>query len=59
MGELPESPMILLSYVNTELRDQDKDLESFCARHGVSAEIIEDKLASIDYHYDEKLNRFC
>ena len=51
---LPEDPMILLSYVNTQLRDFYSDLEAFCQDLNVDAE----KLRSIDYEYDEKSNRF-
>ncbi len=29
---LPQDPMILLSYVNTKLRDRDADLAAFCRR---------------------------
>ena len=29
---LPQDPMILLSYVNTKLRDRDRDLDAFCDR---------------------------
>lgn len=59
MGDLPEDPVILLSYVNTELRDHDRNLDAFCARHDVSRKVIEDRLAALDYHYDSRLNRFC
>ena len=59
MGDLPESPVILLSYVNTELRDHYKNLDAFCKSHGVGKKAVEDKLRTIDYRYDAKLNRFC
>lgn len=55
---LPEDPMILLSYVNTQLRDFYSDLEAFCQDLNVDAEKIREKLRSIDYEYDEKSNRF-
>lgn len=55
---MPEDPMMLLSYVNTQLRDFYPDFAAFCADRGVSAQEVEEKLRSIDYEYDEKSNRF-
>ena len=55
---LPEDPMMLLSYVNTKLRDFCKSLDEFCNSQDVSAEELNKKLKTIDYEYDEKLNKF-
>ena len=55
---LPKDPVILLSVINTKLRDFYPSLESFCDANGVSAEFICGKLETIDYQYDEKLNKF-
>ena len=55
---LPEDPMMLLSYVNTQLRDFYKSLDEFCNSQDVSAEELKKKLKTIDYEYDEKLNKF-
>ena len=55
---LPEDPMMLLSYVNTQLRDFYKSLDEFCDSQGVVIEELENKLKTIDYEYDEKLNKF-
>ena len=55
---LPEDPMMLLSYVNTQLRDFYKRLDEFCNSQDVSAEELKKKLKTIDYEYDEKLNKF-
>ncbi len=59
MGDLPENPMILLSFVNTELRDQFSSLDAFCAVHGADRKTVEEKLGAIDYHYDAERNRFA
>lgn len=59
MANLPTDPMILLSFVNTKLRDDYKDLEAMCDDLELDPSDIEDKLASIDYHYDKTLNRFA
>ena len=55
---LPNQPMILLSFVNTKLRDDFSSLDAFCEDFQVARDEIEEKLASIDYEYDEELNKF-
>ena len=50
---LPNQPMILLSFVNTKLRDDFSSLDAFCDDFQVARDEIEEKLASIDYEYDE------
>ena len=50
--------MILLSFVNTKLRDDFSSLDAFCDDFQVARDEIEEKLASIDYEYDETLNKF-
>lgn len=59
MDNLPGDPMILLSFVNTQLRDNYDSLDSFCKNYGVSQQDIRARLAAIDYEYDKNLNRFC
>lgn len=56
--DLPKDAAILLSYINTELRDFYPSLEEFCKAKGVEASYIVEKLAEIDYAYDEGLNKF-
>lgn len=55
---LPSDPMILLSFINTKLRDNYKDLKTLCSELEVDEETIIKTLHSIDYKYDENLNRF-
>ena len=55
---LPNQPMILLSFVNTKLRDDFSSLDAFCDDFQVARDEIEEKLACIDYDYDEELNKF-
>ena len=55
---MPKDPVMLLSYVNTQLRDNYDSLEDLAAAAGVSAEDISEKLAAIGYVYDEALKRF-
>ena len=55
---MPSDPVMLLSYVNTQLRDFYPDLESFCKAQDADPDALVSKLASIDYRYDKSLNRF-
>ena len=55
---LPQDPNILLSYVNTKLRDEYDSLDALCG--GVDADIGEltEKLSAVGYAYDEAANQF-
>lgn len=55
---IPKDPGMLLSYVNTQLRDYYPSLGELCRSLDLSEAEIREKLAAIDYHYDEKENRF-
>ncbi|MBQ1350300.1 MAG: DUF4250 domain-containing protein [Ruminococcus sp.] len=55
---LPNDPMILLSYINTKLRDYYSTLDLLCDDLNVNREELEQKLSAVDYRYDSKLNRF-
>ena len=55
---LPKDPMILLSYVNTKLRDEYADLEAMCEDLELDWEAIEAQLSPLGYRYDAEQNRF-
>ncbi len=55
---LPNDPMILLSYINTKLRDYYPSLDALCDDLQEDRTAIEEKLNSVDYAYSEELNRF-
>ncbi len=55
---LPNDPVILLSYVNTLLRDDYPSFEEMCKSLCVSGEEITDKLKTIGYTYDSNSNSF-
>ena len=55
---LPKDPIILLSFINTKLRDYNSSLDDLCKENGLSMEIIKERLSVIDYHYDEVRNQF-
>ena len=55
---LPNDPIILLSYINTQLRDNYEDLDELCASLNVKKDELCEKLALVNYEYDSALNRF-
>ena len=55
---LPKDPVILLSYVNTQLHDFYPSLDSFCEENELEKSKITDLLSSIDYEYDAGRNQF-
>lgn len=58
MANIPNDPMMLLSFLNMKLRDFYPDLNALCQDLELDKDAIVDKLAAIDYHYNESLNRF-
>ena len=59
MTNIPNDPMMLLSYINTKLRDEYSSLEELCEDLELDCSTIISKLTAIDYSYNEDLNRFC
>ena len=55
---IPKDPVMLVSYVKTQLRDYDDPLDDFLKDKELSGEGLIKKLASIDYQYDAELNQF-
>ena len=55
---LPGDPILLLSVVNTKLRDFYKDLDTLCIEMSVDKAMLTEKLADIDYQYDIERNQF-
>ncbi|MDO5155869.1 MAG: DUF4250 domain-containing protein [Eubacteriales bacterium] len=55
---IPNDPMMLLSYINTKLRDDYHDLATLCSELEIEESFLREKLSSIDYHYNQELNRF-
>lgn len=57
-GELPRDPVMLLSVINTKLRDYYHSLDQLCEEMNLSQEELREKLQGIDYEYDENRNQF-
>ena len=55
---MPNNPMMLLSFVNTQLRDNFDSLDELCASYMTQQEDVTEKLLSIGYVYDAALNKF-
>ncbi|MEY8418711.1 DUF4250 domain-containing protein [Oscillospiraceae bacterium 44-5] len=55
---LPQDPMILLSYVNTKLRDEYVSLDELCAALDADREELVRKLEGVNYTYSPKRNQF-
>lgn len=55
---IPKDPVMLLSYINTQLRDHFEDLEDLCKSLSIDEQLLTSKLKSIDYEYDYKNNQF-
>lgn len=55
---LPQDPNILLSVVNTKLRDEYSSLEALCDGLDASQTELVEKLAGLGYAYDEETNQF-
>ncbi len=55
---LPHDPIILLSFINTKLRDDYPSLDALCDDLNVEADKLKAKLAAIGYVYNPALNKF-
>lgn len=58
MNHLPGDPFMLMSVVNTQLRDHYPSLQELAAANMVDEQSLKDQLAGINYVYDEKQNQF-
>lgn len=55
---IPNDPVMLLSYINTQLRDFYENLDDLCNSLNLSKEDLVCKLQSINYEYNESINQF-
>lgn len=58
MANIPKDPVMLLSFLNTRLRDYYPSLEDCCLSLGINMEEITGGLALIGYYYNEEKNQF-
>lgn len=57
-SSIPNDPVILLSYINTQLRNHYPSLEELCASCHLDQTALCQKLAAIDYTYSREQNQF-
>ena len=55
---IPKDPVMLLSYVNTQLRDFYSSLDALCEDKGIEKEELVEKMKSIEYVYEVDRNKF-
>lgn len=55
---LPKDSVMLLSVVNTKLRDEYENLSQLCEELDISEDELCHALAQIDYQYDAGTNQF-
>ena len=55
---LPKDPMLLLSVVNTKLRDEYDSLEALCEDLGEDEEELKARLAAVGFDYQPQLRQF-
>ena len=55
---LPKDPLLLMSVVNTKLRDYYASLDALCEDLNEDRAELEAKLTEIGYSYDQQRNQF-
>ena len=55
---IPKDPVMLMSYINTQLRDTYESFDDFATAFQLDGNTILEKLEQIDYVYDETVNQF-
>ena len=55
---LPQDPIILLSYVNTKLRDEYDSLDELCDDLDADKEELVRRLEGVNYVYSPERNQF-
>ena len=55
---IPNDPIILLSYINTKLRDYYPSLDALCDDMELDRNFLEKKLAAVGYAYKPERNQF-
>jgi len=58
MAVISKDPVMLMSFFNTQLRDNYSSFDDLCSAYDLDAEEMKKKLSAIDYHYDADRNQF-
>lgn len=55
---VPKDPFMLLSWINTQLRDHYPTLEELCKTFDLNQEEVTNKLEQVGYTYNSSNNQF-
>lgn len=55
---IPKDPYMLVSYVNTQLRDFYSSLDDLCKDLELEKKELEENLGAADFHYSLEKNQF-
>lgn len=55
---LPSDPFILLSVINTKLRDEYSSLDNLCSSLGIDRKDLDDRLRAVGFEYKPQINQF-
>jgi hypothetical protein len=58
MENLPQDPFMLLSYINTQLRDNYDSLSDLCKSLDINEQKLIEKLASAGFDYMSEIKQF-
>lgn len=56
--ELPNDPMVLLSVINTKLRDEYSSLDALCDDQNIDKDDLIRRLAQAGFEYNPSANKF-
>ena len=56
--KLPNDPILLMSVLNTKLRDEYSSLEELCKALGLEQQQLEEKLRAAGFTYRSEQNQF-
>lgn len=54
----PKDPIILLSFINTRLRDQYDNIDRLCSEMDIDKDLVDDILKSAGYRYNKEQNQY-
>lgn len=58
LSSLPTDPAMLMSYLNTKLRDEYKSLDALCDDLHINKQALEEKMSQAGFEYSSEHNRF-
>lgn len=56
--KLPNDPVMLLSFLNTQLRDHFASFQELASSYQLNMDEIAEKMKTIDYEYNATVNQF-